>query len=56
VRDSGLITDSNGQTRTLHSVRHTCATLELQEKGTDIQTLSKQMDNSVVMKENITVD
>lgn len=51
MRDSGLGKDSNGQTRTLYSVRHTYATLELLEKGTDIHTLSKQMGNSVAMLE-----
>lgn len=51
MRDSGLVKDSNGQTRTLYSVRHTYATLELLEKGTDIHTLSKQMGNSVAMIE-----
>lgn len=51
MRDSGLTKDINGQTRTLYSVRHTYATLELLEKGTDIHTLSKQMGNSVAMIE-----
>ena len=51
MRDSGLTKDINGQTRTLYSVRHTYATLELLEKDTDIHTLSKQMGNSIAMIE-----
>ena len=51
MRDSGLEKDSEGQTRTLYSLRHTYATLELLNKGTDIHTLSKQMGNSAAMIE-----
>lgn len=51
MRDSGLAMDRSGQTRTLYSMRHTYATLELLEKGTDIHTLSKQMGNSAAMLE-----
>lgn len=51
MRDSGLEKNSDGQTRTLYSLRHTYATLELLEKGTDIHTLAKQMGNSVAMLE-----
>lgn len=51
MRDSGLEKNSDGQTRTLYSLRHTYATLELLEKGTDIHTLAKQMGNSVGMLE-----
>jgi site-specific recombinase XerD len=35
----------------LYSLRHTYATLELLENGTDIHTLAKQMGNSAVMIE-----
>jgi len=51
MRDSGLEKGENGQNRTLCSLRHTYATLELIEKRTDIHTLSKQMGNSAVMLE-----
>jgi integrase len=51
MRDSGLLLDSAGQTRTLYSLRHTYATLELLNNSTDIHTLSKQMGNSAAMIE-----
>ncbi len=51
MRDSGLLRDSAGQTRTLYSLRHTYATLALLEGGADIHTLSKQMGNSAAMIE-----
>lgn len=51
MRDSGLEKNSEGQTRTLYSLRHTYATLELLENGTDIHTLAKQMGNSALMIE-----
>ncbi len=51
MRDSGLLKGKEGQTRTLYSLRHTYATLELLENGTDIHTLAKQMGNSAVMIE-----
>jgi integrase len=51
MRDSGLEKNSEGQTRTLYSLRHTYATLELLEHGTDIHTLAKQMGNSAGMIE-----
>ena len=51
MRDSGLLLDSAGQTRTLYSLRHTYATLALLEGGADIHTLSKQMGNSAAMIE-----
>ena len=49
--DTGLWKDTNGQRRTLYSLRHTYATLELLNGGTDIHTLSKQMGNSAAMIE-----
>ncbi len=49
MRDSGLEKNEQGQTRTLYSLRHTYATLELLNNKTDIHTLSKQMCNSAVM-------
>jgi integrase len=51
MRDSKLEKNSEAQTRTLYSLRHTYATLELLENGTDIHTLAKQMGNSAVMIE-----
>lgn len=50
-RNTGLMRNGNGQVRTLNSMRHTYATLELLENGTDIHTLARQMDNSVLMIE-----
>ena len=46
MRDSGLLKDADGQNRTLYSLRHTYATLELLRASTDIHTLAKQMGNS----------
>ena len=51
LKDTGLLRDSAGQVRTLYSLRHTYATLELIENGTDIHTLARQMGNSVLMIE-----
>jgi integrase len=51
MRDSGLEKSEDGQNRTLYSLRHTYATLELVEKRTDIHTLAKQMGNSAAMIE-----
>lgn len=51
MRDSGLLLDSAGQTRTFYSLRHTYATLALLEGGADIHTLSKHMGNSAAMIE-----
>ena len=51
MRDSGLLKNEEGQTRTLYSIRHTYATLALLDGGTDIHTLSKQMGNSAAMIE-----
>ena len=51
MRDSGLHKDSSGQNRTLYSLRHTYATLELLRGTTDIHTLAKQLGNSVAMIE-----
>ena len=50
MRDSGMALDTNGQNRTLYSLRHTYATQEL-FGGTDIHTLAKQMGTSVLMLE-----
>ena len=48
---AGLAKDmSTGQQRTLYSIRHTYATMELLA-GTDIHTLARQMGTSVVMLE-----
>jgi integrase len=51
MRDTGLLKNEEGQTRTLYSLRHTYATFELLRGGTDIHTLSKQMGNSAAMIE-----
>jgi len=51
MRDCGLLKSNEGQTRTLYSLRHTYATLELIENRTDIHTLAKQMGNSTLMIE-----
>ena len=51
MRDSGLLLDGAGQARTLYSLRHTYATLELLNNGTDIHTLARQMGNSAAMIE-----
>lgn len=51
MRDSGLARTAEGENRTLYSLRHTYATLELLNNSTDIHTLSKQMGNSAAMIE-----
>jgi integrase len=52
MKASGLLKDTaTGQNRTLYSLRHTYATLELIENRTDLQTLAKQMGTSVGMIE-----
>jgi integrase len=51
MRDSGLLKDAKGQNRTLYSLRHTYATLELLRANTDIHTLAKQMGNSAAVIE-----
>lgn len=50
TRESGLMYNAADEKRTLYSLRHTYATLELLA-GTDIHTLSKQMGNSAGMIE-----
>ena len=50
MRESGLAKNTAGQARTLYSLRHTYATLELLAE-TDIHTLAKQMGTSVRMLE-----
>ena len=48
---AGLSKDmSSGQERTLYSLRHTYATMELLT-GTDIHTLARQMGTSILMLE-----
>jgi integrase len=53
LRDAGLLTNSEGHTRTLYSIRHTYATLELLRNNTDMHTLSRQMSNSALMIERL---
>lgn len=50
MRDSGLLLDSAGKTRTLYSLRHTYATFALAD-GVPIHTLARQMGTSVGMIE-----
>jgi integrase len=50
MRDSGLLQDSAGKTRTLYSLRHTYATFALAD-GVPIHTLARQMGTSVGMIE-----
>jgi len=50
MRDSGLLRATDGQNRTLYSLRHTYATQELLA-GTDIHTLARQLGNSAQMIE-----
>ncbi len=49
--DSGLALVAIGDSRTLYSLRHTYATLEMLRGEVDIHTLSKQMGNSALMIE-----
>ena len=51
LRDAGLLVDGEGKTRTLYSLRHTYATLELLNRKTDIHTLAKQVGSSAAMIE-----
>jgi integrase len=51
MRDSGLAKGGAGKTRTLYSLSHTYATLELIANRADIHTLAKQMGNSAAMIE-----
>ena len=51
MRATGLQRNTNGEKRTLYSLQHTYATLELLNNSTDIHTLSKQMGNSAAMIE-----
>jgi integrase len=51
LKDLGILKDKFGDNRTLYSLRHTYATLELLENKTDIHTLAKQMGNSAAMIE-----
>jgi integrase len=50
LRDSGLLKDAAGKTRTLYSLRHTYATFALAD-GVPIHTLARQMGTSVGMIE-----
>jgi len=50
LQNAGIERDGTGAKRTLYSLRHTYATLELLA-GTDIHTLARQMGTSVLMLE-----
>jgi integrase len=51
MRDAGLLKSSEGQNRTLYSLRHTYATLAMLRGEVDIHTLAKQMGNSAAVIE-----
>jgi integrase len=51
MRDSGLLKSSEGQNRTLYSLRHTYATLAMLRGEVDIHTLAKQMGNTAAVIE-----
>jgi integrase len=51
MRDSGLLKTADGQNRTLYSLRHAYATLELLGREVDIHILRRQMGNSAAMIE-----
>ena len=44
MRDSGLLKDSEGQNRTLYSLRHTYATSEMLVGNIDIHSSTNQTD------------
>lgn len=50
MRDSGLLSDASGKSRTLYSLRHTYATFALRD-GISIHTVARQMGTSVLMLE-----
>ena len=50
LKETGLTEGTAGTARSLYSLRHSYATLELLA-GTDIHTLAKQMGTSVLMLE-----
>ena len=50
LREMGIEIGTNGVNKTLYSLRHTYATMELLA-GTDIHTLARQMRTSAVMLE-----
>jgi integrase len=51
MSDSRFEKDAKGQTRTLYSLRHTFATLDVIENSMDIHTLAKQIGSSATMIE-----
>jgi integrase len=51
MRDSGLLKNTEGQNRTLYSLRHTYATLTMLQGTVDIHILSRQVGNSAAMIE-----
>jgi integrase len=51
MRDTRLLKNTERQTQTLYSLRHTYATLAMLRGEVDIHTLSKQMGNSAAMIE-----
>lgn len=50
MRDSGLLLDSSGKSRSLYCLRHTYATFALRD-GVSIHTIARQMGTSVKMLE-----
>ena len=51
LKDGGLLEDHAGRRRTLYSLRHAYAELDLVSGEVDIHTLSRQMGTSVAMLE-----
>ena len=51
LREAGLLHDSNGNRRSLYSLRHTYATFQILYSGIDLHTLAKNMGTSIGMLE-----
>ena len=51
LNEAGLLLDSNGNRRSLYSLRHTYATFQILYSGIDLHTLAKNMGTSIGMLE-----
>lgn len=51
LTEAGLLVDSNGNRRSLYSLRHTYATFQILYSGIDLHTLAKNMGTSIGMLE-----